>query len=162
MNTFSDLLAVLGQRDVPTLVDEARQAVEIPTFIRGEGHRAVLIWDPRATLFQVIQPLNIPVSVSGEAGVVEAVARVNHQLVLPGFGYDHDRRAIYFRWVVPRAPDGSMTEDALDRAVATVLQSCRDFLPGLRAVAEGKLNASEIIPYSAALLERERAPTVQS
>lgn len=161
MKSFADLLAVLEKRDVPAVVDEQRQAVEIPTFIRGEGHRAVLLWDPRATLFQVIQPLNIPVSVSDEAGVVDALARVNHQLVLPGFGYDHDRRVIYFRWVVPRAPDGGLSEDALDRAVATVLQSCRDFLPGLRAVAEGKVNASEIIPFSAALLERERAPTLQ-
>lgn len=157
LRSFEDLKSLLSRRDVPTLVDEERQAVEIPTFIRGEPHQAVLLWDPRASLLAVIQPIHVPVSAEVEPAVLDALARVNHALVLPGYGYDHERRTIYFRWVVPREPEGAMSEASLDRAVNTALQSCRDFLPSLRAVASGAVPSSAVLTHAAAQLQRERA-----
>ena len=148
LGSFQDLKALFVSRDVPIVTDEARQAVEIPTYIRGEGHRAVLLWDPRATLLLVIQPLAVEVPLDREGAMTDALARVNHALVLPGFGYDHDRHAVYFRWVVPRESEGGMREAAVDQAIATVLQSCREFLPGLRAVASAQISPDQVVPWS--------------
>jgi len=158
LHSFAELKDFLKGRDIPIAFDDARQAVEIPTYIRSEAHSAVILWDPRAILLQVIQPLHVEVPLEYEGRIADAITRINHQLVLPGFGYDHERHAVYFRWVVPREADGSLSEDALDRAIRTVLQSARDFLPGLRAVAAGQTPAAEVVAYSMGILEQERQP----
>lgn len=158
LSGFQDLKRLLEARDIPLLVDEQRQAIEIPTYIRNEQHRAVLLWDLRATLLLVIQPLLVEVPLDRELAMADALTRINHVLVLPGFGYDHERHAVYYRWVVPREPDGGMREEAVDQAVRTVLQSCRDFLPAIRAVAAGQTPSSEVVPFALAAQRAERGP----
>lgn len=159
LHSFAELKDFLAKRDIPVQADDARQVLEIPTYIRGEPHAALLVWDPRAILLHVIQPLAVSVPEDREAQVMEAIVRINHQLVLPGLGYDHERKTIYYRWVVPRADDGSVTEENLDRAIRVVLETCRDFLPGLRAVA-ALMPAAEIMSYSARIKEDEQRSAV--
>ncbi len=159
MQSFAELKAFLEGRNIPLRADDERQVLEIPTYIRGEQHLMVIVWDPRATLIHVIQPLAVDVQEDRRGQVMDALARVNHQLVLPGFGFDHERNTLYFRWVVPREPNGGMSAEGLDRAIRTVLETCRDFLPGLREVA-ANMPSSEVIPYSAKLKEEERQAVV--
>ncbi len=159
LQSFAELKTFLEGRNIPVRADDERQVLEIPTYIRGEQHLAVIVWDPRATLMHVIQPLAVDVHPDRVAEIADALVRVNHQLVLPGFGYDHDRNTVYFRWVVPREGDGGMSEEGLDRAIRTVLETCRDFMPGLRAVA-ANMPSSEVIPFSARLKEEERQTVV--
>lgn len=163
--SFDDLKALLVARNVPFQADDTRSVLEIPTYIRNENHSAVILWDPRAVLLHVIQPLQIAVAAGRDAAVVDAVVRVNHSLVLPGFGYDHPARQLYYRWVVPREPDGGLTEAGLDRAIRTVLETCRDFLPALRAVAAGELASAEVVATATRQRDAEeaaRAATLKS
>lgn len=137
LTNFQDLVALIEKFELPHQGDAERSAVEVGTRIRGEAGRMLIVWDTRAALLHVIHPLAIEVSPERTVPMAEAVVRVNHALVLPGFGCDLNDRSVYFRWVVPRHMDGTMTDDEVDRAVRTVLGSVRDFLPALRAVAAG-------------------------
>lgn len=159
LQSFAELKSFLEGRKIPLRADDERQVLEIPTYIRGEQHLALIVWDPRATLVHVIQPLSIDTAPDRVTQMTDALARVNHQLVLPGFGFDHDRNTVYFRWVVPRESEGGMTEEGLDRAIRTVLETCRDFMPGLREVG-AHMPSSEVIPYSMKLKEEERMAAV--
>lgn len=153
LNSYADLVALLERLKLPIATNPDRSAIEVGTRIRGEPGRMILLWDPRATLLHVIHPLPITLDEARRGPLLEALARVNHALVLPGYGADLDDGGLYFRWVVPRHADGSLTEDEVDRAVRTVLSSVRDFLPALRAVAEGAA-ASEVL----AVAEATRVP----
>lgn len=157
LNSFEDLKALFTSKNIPFHADDTRSALEIPTYIRNEPMSAVLLWDPRATLFHVIQPLPIDVPQDREGEVMKAVVRINHSLVLPGFGYDHEQRRLYFRWVVPRELDGPLHEQSLDRAIRTVLETCRDFIDPLRAVATGPTPASEVVAMATRQREAEEA-----
>ena len=136
LNSYADLVALLERLNLPIAKNPERSAVEVGTRIRGEPGHMIVLWDPRATLLHVIHPLSIT--------VLEAITRVNHALVLPGYGADLADGGLYYRWVVPRHTDGSLSEDEVDRAVRTVLGSVRDFLPALRAVAGGA-EASDVL-----------------
>ena len=157
LTSFADLKSFLTSRGVAYAADDARQVLEIPTTIRGEAHAGVVLWDPRALLLHVIQVLRVDVPEGRELALADAVSRINHALVLPGFGFDHAARQVYYRWVVPRAVDGGMSEDDVDRAVRTVLESCRDFLPALRAVASGEAPSDQVMMFSNRLRDEERA-----
>ena len=157
LTNFADLKSFLTSRGVPFAADDARQVLEIPTTIRGEAHAGVILWDPRAALLHVIQVLGVAVPPGRERDLVDAIARINHALVLPGFGFDHAAGQVYYRWVVPRAADGGMSEEDLDRAIRTVLESCRDFLPALRAVASGEAPADQVMMFSSRLRDEERS-----
>lgn len=144
IGSLDDVCALLASRGVPLQRDEANSAVEFATRIRNEPHTAAIVWDPRATLMQVIQPLAIPVPPDRLGAMALALAHVNHALVLPGFCLDVANGRLYFRWVVTRGPDG-LTEHALDQAIRAVLESCRDFLIPLRGVAEGRLQPEGVM-----------------
>lgn len=159
--SYDDLKAHLEAKQVPFEADDLRQVVEIPTYIRNENHSAVLLWDPRAILLHVIQPLPFDIPPRQEPALIEAVVRVNHSLVLPGFGYDHLARHLYFRWVVAREPEG-LSEEALDRAIRTVLETCRDFLPTLRAVVAGRLTPAEVVEATTRQRDEEAATRAQA
>lgn len=151
LTSYADLVGFLVQQKVPHYAEPSQSAVEIPTHIRGEEGRLVLFWDTRATLVHVVQPLNIAVTGEHVSELVDALVRINHTLMLPGFGFDHSRNSLYYRWVVPRHADGSFGEDEVDRAIKTVLTTCRDFLPALRAVAQGGAAAADVLTIAEAM-----------
>ena len=144
LNSYADLVALLERLNLPIAKNPERNAVEVGTRIRGEPGHMIVLWDPRATLLHVIHPLAITVPPDRQGAMLEAITRVNHALVLPGYGADLADGGLYYRWVVPRHTDGSLSEDEVDRAVRTVLGSVRDFLPALRAVAGGA-EASDVL-----------------
>lgn len=150
---FSELRAALAHIEAPSRVDEAGQALELGVLIAGEPHALALYWDPRATLLHVIVPLHIEPGADLSTAVALAVARVNHALVLPGFGFDVDQRRLYYRWVVPRQPEG-ITPGDVDRALRAVVETAGDFLVPLREVATGALQPDAVLERAGALRGR--------
>ena len=148
LNNLNDLVAFIARNGLPHKAVPAQHAVEVGTRIRGRPGQMIIVWDPRATLLHIIAPLGIPVAEDMVPAVLDALARINHSLVLPGFGFNHEDRSLYYRWVVPRADDG-MTEVEVDRAVKTVLGSVRDFWPALSAVASDERPSDEVMLVAA-------------
>lgn len=150
---FADLRAALAQINAPSRVDEPGQAIELGVLIGGEEHALALVWDPRATLLHVIVPLQIEVGAEFATAIALAVARVNHALVLPGFGLDLDHGRLYYRWVVPRLPEGLEPGEA-DRAMRAAVETAGDFLVALREVASGALPPESVLERAGALRAR--------
>lgn len=137
LRSFDDLVHLIEGLGLPHHAEPEQSAIEVGTRIRGEPARMVIVWDPRATLLHVIHPLPMPTPAERAPALCEAIARVNHALVMPGFGWNPQDGGLYYKLVVPRHPDGALPSEDADRAVRTVLASVRDLLPALRAVASG-------------------------
>lgn len=157
ITSFSDLCGVFEDRQIPFHREDVHSALEIPTRIRGEQFVAVLVWDPRAKLFQVVQPLIFDVPADRHADIAMALVHVNHALVLPGFGLDPHLNRLYYRWVVPRQEDGSMLVRDLDKAVQAVLDTCRDFLPPMRALVAGEITPDQVLQQASELRDQPPA-----
>ncbi|HMV66317.1 MAG TPA: hypothetical protein PKA64_05665 [Myxococcota bacterium] len=153
IHDFQALCALLTGVGAPARIDEAARAVEIAVTLGGEPHGAMVYWDVRAPLLHVVLPLRFEVAPAHAAELALAIVRVNHAIVLPGFGLDADRGQTYFRWVVPRQADG-VPEDDVRKAVVAAVSAAGDFLAPLREVAAGALDAARVLDRAAALRPR--------
>lgn len=161
VSSWEDLVEWVKRYSVEALAEHDQHALTLPTLIDGEQHAATIVWDTRALLVHVIQPLDVHLMDPSRIPALEsAIVRINHVLVLPGFGYDHEDNRVYYRWVVPRTVDG-IDGDDLDRAIRSVLETCRDFLGALRAVAAGDLEAEELLPRLVAARKEAEAAAAE-
>ena len=81
--------------------------VWIPVDRDGMQTTAMILWPPQYALLTVIVPLPFA---AGEhtAALSEAIVRLNHASIVPGFGFDHEHAQPYFRLVQPRGADGGI------------------------------------------------------
>ena len=156
LKSYDDLRRMLNDKGIAYRADVPESAVEIPSRIREADGRIIVLWDPRATLLHVIRPLGFTVVTARVPAFLDALARVNHSLVLPGFGFNHGDSTAYFRWVVPRHTEGGLTEEDVNRAISTVIDSVRDFHPALQAVATGESKPEDVL--AVALATKATAP----
>lgn len=152
MLTFGELVSTLERLQIPHVADVARAGVEIPTRVYEGGGALVVYWDPRLALVQLVHPLGFAVPAGRRAAWFQAMAAVNHALVLPGFGSDLEAAAPYYRLVVPRRPpDGHFSDDELRQAISTAVNTVRDFREALRRVALENLDPADVLHAASAL-----------
>lgn len=148
LRSYDDLLSYLKREGAAFTEIRAHHAVELQVRSPPAEGVLALVWQPDPQLVQFLFPLPFPIPSERTTVVESALARINHALMLPGFGLNHDSGTAYYRLVLPRRPDGGMDPDEIRRAVSTVLTTVRDFWQPLRAViqegaaAEGVLAAA--------------------
>lgn len=132
--TFDDLVALLRAEDVQCQPDEPNQLVVFAVKNGPLESEMIIRWEKQLMLaqFAVAFPYKIPPP--HMALTEHAIALVNHRLVMPGLGIDHDPRMLYYRVVVPRGDDGSLSYDHLFRLVSTTIDTMVDFFPLLAEV----------------------------
>lgn len=110
----------------------------------GWQSSCLLVWPAEVALLNLMVPLPFEIPEGREAAVAEACVRLNHLLILPGFGVDMGRRLAYFRTVTPRQPDGSLDRDAVRRAIGSAVATAARFTPLVGSVADGDLTPEAI------------------
>lgn len=148
LRSYDDLLSYLKREGAAFAEVRTHHAVELQVHSPPVEGVLALVWLPDPQLVQFLFPLPFAVSSEHVAAVESALARINHALMLPGFGLNHSNGTVYYRLVLPRQISGGMEPDEIRRAVNTVLTTVRDFWLPLRAVieegaaAEGAVSAS--------------------
>jgi hypothetical protein len=136
---FQDLLEVFVRDNVPHRADPEQQRVALPTKHGSLQGELLILWDARSSLLQCIQPLPFEVPQDRIGAAESAIARINHALMLPGFGLNHVSRLLYYRLSVPRRDDGTLSVLDLQRLISTTVHTAADFyIPLLGICLEGK------------------------
>lgn len=140
-----EALAEAMQRDgVPVDCPAGSDRILFPAVDSGLDTTAVLIWPAQVALLQLMLPLRFAIVPAHRAALCEAVVRLNHALVLPGFGVDVARGLVYFRGVLAREPDGSVGVDAVRRMVQASISTAARFGTVLAQVADGSLQPEDV------------------
>jgi hypothetical protein len=137
VSTWKDMVSVLDGEKVPYEKEEDQQVARIPVktgplesylYLRRER-------DPLPYVTAVC-PLYLDVPAERIPAVEAMCARLNHGIALPGFGFDHDKRFIYYRLTIMLEPSGMDPEFFRKMALACVNNS-RDFYLAVRGVVQG-------------------------
>lgn len=142
---YEDLLDLLRRDGVLHQADPNDRSVSVPT---GRGAlRGVLVirWREDQGVAQFIQSLPITVPDDRIAAFDSALARLNHALMLPGFGLNHAAHVPYYRLAVPLFPGQPPRAEDVRAAFRTAVKTAADFLPALRRVAQEGANPETIV-----------------
>ncbi|MCE9577011.1 MAG: hypothetical protein K8W52_27945 [Deltaproteobacteria bacterium] len=142
MRSFAELVDWLAAAGIEHRADATHALVELPSAALPDDGTVVLVWRARATV-DVVHQFAWPVPDDASA-LLDAIARLNHALALPGVGIDHARRRAYVRVAIARV-DGALEAAVLGTVLTEVIAMARDLGPRLRAVAEGELPAAAIL-----------------
>lgn len=155
VKTFEDLINLLKQENLPFVAHTDTQIAEITVANGPLQTEMVIRWEMRLLLIQVVVAFPYKVPTERIPLVEHAIALINHRLIMPGFFIDHDNRLLYFRLVVPRGDDGSMTYDQIFKLVSAAIDTMLDFFNLLvGVVSEGK----DPVPLLAELAPRLKVP----
>ena len=135
--SYEELLAFLDEEKAPFRHDPATQVVQLSMRAPPLDGPLYLRWEKGLPYVQIIAPLLMDVPEARAGEVVDAVARVNHAITRPGFGYDFAKRFIYFRLTLPVETDGIRAE-LVKRMLLGAVANARDFLGAMRAVVDGQ------------------------
>lgn len=138
ISSFEDLILLLEQDNIPHSTDVEQQRVDIPIKLDTFEGDLMILWDARSPLVQFILPLPFQVPDTSVSVAESAIARLNHALMLPGFGLDHTHGFLYYRLSFPRRPDGTLSSEEVEYLFQTTVNTARDFYdPLLGVVLEG-------------------------
>ncbi len=131
---YEELLELLARDGVLHQADPGERAVTIPTG-RGELRGVLVIrWQSEQNVVQLVQSLPLKVPDDRLPAFESSLARLNHALLLPGFGYNHDAGTPYYRLALPIFPDRPLRAEDVRAAFRTAVKTAADFLPALRRV----------------------------
>ncbi|MEL6382809.1 MAG: YbjN domain-containing protein [Cyanobacteria bacterium J06626_18] len=149
--SFDDLIALLEQNRIPYRIanPSSHSQVELPTRIGALQSQLMIIWGPTAPILQCIHPLPFRVPEERVAAIESAIARINHALVLPGFGLNHKVRLIYYRLSIPRRDNDQLSAQEFQKACQTAIGTAADFYLPLKKVALENQAADAILNQTA-------------
>lgn len=137
LTSFADVVALLQRQNAPHRANPEQSLVELPVKNPPLEGWLVVRWEKQG-LVQFIVVLDMKIEPARMAAAESAVARMNHALILPGFGLNHATGALYYRIVLPRHED-KMSEDDFTGGLRVALNNARDFFLSFRGViVDGK------------------------
>lgn len=142
---FSSLVHALQSDGAELQVDTAAGTIRFPLAEDWLTSVLWLRWDLEHTLLHVMLPLPEAIPAERLTDVESLIVRLNHKLVLPGFGLDHEHATAYFRLSVPRGLGGSLAYLELRKLLRTTIETVRDFAPLFRAVSQEGKSAGEAL-----------------
>jgi hypothetical protein len=156
--SFEDLVAFLESQSIPHRVVPEEQKVVIPTRAKDIESELAILWGHEHSMVQCVHPLPFKVSEERISEIESAIARINHALMLPGFGLDHKNSYVYYRLNIPLRDHGaSVTE--LEELFKTCVTTSSNFYSLLSEVNTGEVDANEVIEF-AALIYKTKADSI--
>ena len=134
--SFVDVLGLANEDHVPHSVDADAQVALFPTRIGGFDGSLLVRWEKQLPYCQLIHSILVEVPEERVPAIERAIARINHAVALPGFGFDHEHRWIYFRLCLPVEPDG-VSADFFRQMLHACVVNAGDFVAPLRDVVFG-------------------------
>ena len=144
LRSFDDLIALMNRDGVFHQVHAEDKSVRIPTEKRALDGVLIIRWQDRDNVLQFIHPMPFEVPPERSAAVERAITRINHALALPGFGYNHDTRLLYFRIAAPLLPDG-VSETLVAAVFRAAVRTASDFYLALQRVACDGANPDSVV-----------------
>jgi hypothetical protein len=121
------LIALLEREGMEVRPDREQHRVEVGNMLAGVAAPLLLQWDAERHVVQVVQALPWPVPAEKVAAAESAIVRLNHALVVAGFGLNPNTRIAYFRMSALLESDGSIAEPDLKRVVAVATRTAREW-----------------------------------
>jgi hypothetical protein len=147
---YEDLLQLFIREQLPYQADPSVQQIILPTALKSLNGELMILWDAQNNLVQCIHPLPFEVPVDRSAAAESAIAWINHALVIPGFGFNHEARLLYYRLSQPQREDGTLTVKEMQRLVQTCIQTTESFNLALQQVVLDAMNPDQVLTYAAA------------
>jgi hypothetical protein len=148
IKTFEDLVDFLKNENTTHQVIE-NQKIIFPTKFKTLESELLVIWDIKNFLIQCIHPLPFQVPETQIAAAESAIAWINHELMLPGFGLNHEGRFLYYRLSLPLRDDASISTEEFQKLVQTCIRTAADFYSPLLKVVFEKINPSLVLDIAA-------------
>ncbi|HKA86212.1 MAG TPA: YbjN domain-containing protein [Haliangiales bacterium] len=133
---YQDLCALLEQEKVQFQKDEADLVATMAIQIEGFASTLYLRWEPNLPYCQAVCPVHLNVPDDRVAAMESVCARLNHAIALPGFGFDHEKKYIYFRLTIPIEP-GGMDAKFFGLMARACVNNATDFARAVSAVVHG-------------------------
>lgn len=147
---FSSLVQALQADGASLQADPAGHSIRIPLVEDWIQSVLWLRWDPEYTLLHIMLPLPEPIPSERLSTIESLITHVNHRLVVPGFGLDHDNGTAYFRLTVPRGEGGTLVITEVRKLLRTTVETTRDFAPMFRTVVQDGKSVPEALALSRA------------
>lgn len=145
IGSLEELSAELTADGMQHKTDLAREQIVMTMEIAESTTATVLMWPKNSPLIQAL--VILPFKVKGErsAALMEAVTRLNHALMVPGFGLDLDNSQAYYRAYQPKGPTAEVPIEQVKQMFATAINMSERFAPLLRAVNAGELEPKDVV-----------------
>ena len=134
--SWKDLVSFLTKEKVPHQKNDADMSVQIPIELEDFHSQLYLRWEPNLPYVQGVCPVHLGVPDDRVAAVESAIARLNHAIALPGFGYDHVNKFVYFRLTITVEPVG-MDANFFGLMARAVMNNAHDFHGAIAGVVHG-------------------------
>lgn len=140
VGSFDELISFLGAEGASFRQDPTSQIVQLALRPSDGGGPLFIRWERNLPYVQIVTTLARDIADERIREVLDALARLNHAIPLPGFGIDLARRQVYFRSTLLIADEG-VPVDLLKRAVLAVASNARNLSTPLRRVIAGEPGA---------------------
>jgi hypothetical protein len=156
LNSFEDLVAFLESQSIPhrTMIDEGTKVI-IPTRMKPLESELAIFWADEHSLLQCIHPLPFEVREERIPDIESAILRLNHALMLPGFGFHYESRYIYYRLSVPLRDNGVLV-DEVQQLFESCVKTSAEFYELLTEIEMGSIDSVDVVEI-AGLIYREKA-----
>ena len=137
VTSFDDLLAFLAEEQASFRHDAAAQIVQLPTTSGPLDGSLFIRWERHVPFVQLVAPMIHDVPDERVHELEDALCRVNHAALLPGFGYDFAKRFLYCRLTLARDDEG-VSATLLRKMLFAAVNNARDYLAPFRAIVAGE------------------------
>lgn len=155
LTKFPELVTFLNDRNIPNAANMVEHVVELPVKLPPLEEIVHVRWEKTLPYIQLVCVMVRDVNPERINQVEIACCRANNTIVLPGFGFDYTRRAVYFRQTL-MVRDG-IDAQFLQQMILAVTCNARDFLVPFQRVVNHE-SAGERICDLAVEFARENPP----
>jgi hypothetical protein len=138
LKSFAQLVQFLTDNHFPHAVDPAHQIVELPSKAAPLPGNLILQWSTTVPFLQIVHFMLGDVPADRVPALEDALVRMNNLYEVPGFGYEHKNRRLYYRLAVPVLPDDGISPTTLNALGQGVVKAGKEFLEPLKAVIAGR------------------------
>ncbi len=157
LTSFEQFVTFLTENKVPHRADAASQVVEMPSNAAPLPGNLFVKWERTVPFLQLIQFMVNGVPAERVRELEAAMARLNNQLEVGGFGLDHQNRRLYCRLTVPVLPPDGIDAMHIDKLARGVVRNGQEFLEAFTKVIAGEPGETIVSIYETIAKERQAA-----
>ena len=145
ITSYQDLVKLLSRDGVAFVAEPQAQTVRVATEMRGIEGQQLIRWQEDDGVVQFIQSMPIAIPPQALAVVESTVARLNHQLAVPGLDLNHAGMFVAYRVTLPMLPRHGVMSDAIRACFRVAVKSGSDLVATLQRVIAGTLTPADAV-----------------
>lgn len=145
IRNYDDLLRLMQDDGLPHQAERDTMTVRVPTEENGVSGMMLIRWLEHEGIIELIQSLPFSVPWKHRGAYSEAIAALNHALVLQGFGLHPSKGSAYYRRSVTVMPRGWVFDDDVRWWFGVSVQVATSCARALARVAQGELDPEDLL-----------------